>query len=234
MEQIPTYLIIGSGKVSQHFQRYFSLLNIKFLTWNRSQNNLEDLVNKSDIILLAISDNAIADFVEQNNIIKEKILIHFSGSLYFDHIIGVHPLMTFTNSLQDLQFYQQIHMVIDCSKDKFAKIFPKFNNQTYLISSNNKPYYHALCVMSGNFSSILWSKIFEEFQAKLQIPQEAIYPYLQAIFENIKTDYKSALTGPLIRNDQITIDKNLDSLSADNFLPIYKSFLEYWRSKNDK
>ena len=80
--------------------------------------------------------------------------------------------------------------------------------------------------MSGNFTTLLWSKLFKELSNKLHIPQRAAYPYLQAICHNLITDHTAALTGPLSRGDNVTIEKNLKALSQDPFAIIYRAFVE--------
>ncbi|MCL2474267.1 MAG: DUF2520 domain-containing protein, partial [Alphaproteobacteria bacterium] len=90
----------------------------------------------------------------------------------------------------------------------------------------NKPLYHALCVMSGNFPNILWNSCLNVFKS-LNIPQEAAFLYLQKTLENFCKDPKNSLTGPLVRNDKDTIDKNLTALSP-NMRDVYKAFVKFY------
>lgn len=227
MRQIPTYGIIGSGRLKSHLSHYFSLSNIPFKTWSRKENSLSELrtfADSSDVIILLIKDEAIEEFIDHNPIIKTKILIHFSGCLNTEKAVGMHPLMSFSEELFELETYQKLVFITE-EDANFKQIFPTLKNQTYSIKKENKAYYHALCVMSGNFTSILWAKLFSELESKLNIPKEAAYQYLDSICINLIDDYKSALTGPLIRKDIITIKRNLEALENDSFLPIYKAFL---------
>ena len=234
MRQIPNYLIIGSGRLSKHLSYYFALSNLSFNNWSRANNNqkqLEEFVKSSYVIILAISDDAIANFIEQNLTITNQILVHCSGSLAIENAIGMHPLMSFSNELYDHKTYQKIPFIVDSKIEDFKKIFPTLNNQAYFIPKEEKAYYHALCVMSGNFTTILWSKLFQELEMRLNIPKEAAFLYLEAITHNLLSDYKKALTGPIIRGDQITINKNLESLKGDPFLTIYQAFIKTYGCK---
>lgn len=236
MRQIPKYLIIGSGRLSAHLAHYFNLSHMAYDIWSRLNNNLielKKLAKDCDVIILAISDDAIVSFIAQNPIIKNKILIHCSGSLNIDDVIGLHPLMSFGQKLYDLQTYLQIPFIIDSKLEDFQNIFPQLNNQIYLISKNQKAYYHTLCVMSGNFTTILWSKLFNELESKLNIPKKAAFSYLKAITNNLLSDHTKALTGPLVRRDVATISKNLEALKDDNFLPIYEAFITSWSKNNE-
>ena len=227
MRQIPKYGIIGSGRLKGHLSNYFSLSNIPFNTWSRKENSLQELeifTDKSDIILLLIKDDAIDAFINQNPIIQSKKLIHFSGSLTTEKAAGMHPLMSFSKKLFELETYQKLVFITEEEVD-FKQIFPSLKNQSYSIKKEDKAYYHALCVMSGNFTSILWAKLFTELERKLDIPKEAAYSYLDSICMNLIDDYKCALTGPLIRKDTRTINCNLTALINDSFLPIYEAFL---------
>ena len=227
MRQIPKYGIIGSGRLKSHLSHYFLLSNIPFNTWSRKENSsteLENFTDKSDVIILLIKDDAIEEFIDQNPIIKSKILVHFSGSLTTSKAVGMHPLMSFSEKLFELEAYQKIVFITEELVD-FKQIFPSLMNQSYSIRKEDKAYYHALCVMSGNFTSILWAKLFSELETKLKIPKESAFAYLNSIRDNLIHDYKNALTGPLIRKDIKTINRNLAALEKDSFLPIYKAFL---------
>ena len=228
MGQIPTYGVIGSGRLAHHLIHYFTCLDLDLITWSRKHNtvvDLQKLAQKADVILVLINDDAIEDFIHTHPFLKEKTLVHCSGRLGTKLAKGVHPLMSFGPDLYDLQTYQQLTFVVDADAD-FKQLFPAINNRFYPLSNEHKAYYHALCVMGGNFTTILWAKLFQEFEKRLKIPKEAAYPYLDVISHNLKTDYRSALTGPVARGDHKTIEAHLAVLSQDGFLPIYRSFVD--------
>ncbi len=228
MRQIPKYLIIGSGRLSQHISHYLYLSNLKFSNWSRSKynsNQLKKFVEFNDIIILAISDDFIENFINQNPCITNKILIHCSGCLSFKNAIGIHPLISFGSELYNYEIYKNISFIIDSKLDDFREIFPTLKNQVYAIHKDKKAYYHALCVMSGNFTTILWSKLFKELESNLNIPKEAAFLYLNSIVNNLFLDHKSSLTGPIARGDNKTIKLNLSALKDDKFFSIYQAFV---------
>ena len=79
--------------------------------------------------------------------------------------------------------------------------------------------------MGGSFSTLLWQKVFEEFE-KLGIPSYAAIPYLEQITQNLSRNPKQALTGPMVRKDRDTVHKNLVALQGSSGHKIYESFLE--------
>src|SRR3990167_6943998 len=124
MRQVPCYLIIGNGRVAQHFRHYFSLLNIPFSSWNRTETTL-DLKNKlsrTSHAIVLISDDAINSFVEKYYAEKNNLIwIHFSGSLVSPVAIGVHPLMSFNNNFYTLDHYKKIPFILDENALAFEK-----------------------------------------------------------------------------------------------------------------
>lgn len=226
MQQVPTYLIIGSGRLAKHLAFFFDSQNIAYKNWSRSTNTeLHDIYIDCTHILLAISDSALADFIEEHEYLKTKILVHFSGATQVKDVLGFHPLMTFTHELYSAEFYPTIPFINFNSDVSFKDIFPGLKNPTMNLDENLMPYYHSLCVMGGNFTTLLWAKCTEAF-AEIGISSELLKPYMQKVFENTLADPVKNLTGPLVRGDQTTINKNMDALVNPQFKNLYQSFVD--------
>lgn len=235
MRQVPFYLLIGNGHVSRHFQHYFSLLNISFTLWHRqlSLKKLNEQLEFCTHILILINDDAIENFIVENLKNSNAIKIHFSGSLVTNHAHGAHPLMTFSNSLYPKNRYLTIHFVVDRDAPSFEKLLPGVPNPHSYLDKDLKEKYHALCVLSGNYSCMLWQKLFATFENEFNIPLSAAHPYLQQQTQNIIDNYQLALTGPLVRNDEKTIIKNLSALSFDSFQQVYQSFVSCYQQQRE-
>jgi hypothetical protein len=225
----PSYGIIGNGRVARHFSHYFKQLNIPVLNWSRRENTLEadqDRLKSCDYLLLLISDGSIVPFFKENQIWLKNKAIHFSGSLSHPKIFGFHPLMTFSKEFYDLQVYQQIPFIGESGGPKFEDLFPQLPNPSFVIPSGDKAYYHALCVMAGNYTTLLWQKFFFELMTRWNLPHQVGHLYLKQIVANLISDPSTALTGPLKRNDIETLSKNRAALKNDRFLKVYESFME--------
>lgn len=235
MRQVP-YLIIGDGRLARHFSHYFQALGLPFQQWSRRQDptaqQLKKLAESSERALILISDNAIEAFIQQHSYLQKLVCIHCSGSLTIDSAIGAHPLMTFAPNLYIDDEYQQIPFVIEQSKYTFSDLFPGLPNPAYFIAKSQKALYHSLCVLSGNFTSILWQKVFREFKQQLGFPPSIALPYLAKICENLATDPEAALTGPLARGDQKTLAANLKALEGDPFQAVYQAFVDCFAITN--
>ena len=233
MRQVPHYGIIGNGRVARHFCHYLQLLQLPYRQWQRQQSitELHKLIAWSDRLLLLISDDAIEPFIEQYPQLHEKRLLHFAASLYSPMAIGVHPLMTFTDELYPLELYQQIVFIRQQEEFDLSDLLPGLTNDCFVIPAQDAELYHSLCVLSGNFSCMLWQKLFSELNSRWGIPKQAALPYLQQVFANIATQAQP-LTGPLVRNDQRTLQRNYAALTADPFQAVYQAFINAYQQEH--
>jgi 2-dehydropantoate 2-reductase len=227
MRQVPEFGIVGHGRVARHFQHYFNLLGIPVRTWSRREPGLSppETLESCGTILLLIRDDAIAPFVERWPRLRTKRLVHFSGCLVTPGVETAHPLMTFGPELYDLDSYRVIPFVLDAGGTPFDQLLPGLPNPSFTIPAAERPYYHALCVVAGNFSSLLLQKLFDEFERRFGIPASAAHPYVARVAQSLMADAGRALTGPLSRGDARTVAANLTALEGDPFEAVYSAFV---------
>jgi predicted short-subunit dehydrogenase-like oxidoreductase (DUF2520 family) len=227
--QVPNrkYTIVGDGKVARHMMCYFNFVGIEFNQWQRQQSlkQLQQAVAQSDVVLLLISDDAIEAFIQQYSFLQDKTLVHFSGVLTLENAFGCHPLMTFSQELYDLKTYQSMPFVCDKSVD-FESLFPQLNNKSFSLEAEQKVYYHAMCVMAGNFSQILMRETSKQLNNQFELPLDLMFPYLLQNTKTFITNPENSATGPLERGDFATINKHLKALKGDKLERIYSSFVK--------
>ncbi|RYZ63975.1 MAG: DUF2520 domain-containing protein [Proteobacteria bacterium] len=185
--------------------------------------------------MLAVSDSAITSILERFPFLNEKTCVHFSGSLVTPLAASAHPLMTFAEQTYTHERYLEVPFVLERGRGKFEDLLPGLRNPSFEIEAEKKVRYHALCVMSGNFTTLLWEKTFAEF-AKLGLPKEVLAPYLGQITENLETAPQGAsvLTGPFVRGDRKTIETHLKELGSDAYADVYRSFLKAFESTQNQ
>jgi hypothetical protein len=137
--------------------------------------------------------------------------------------------MCFGKQLYTLSQYQSVPFIIDHDAPPFDELLPGLSNQHVILQKSLKPKYHALCVLGGNFSCMLWQKLFAGFETELNLPPSMAHAYLLQHTQNLLSDPESALTGPLVRRDANTILRNFAALDADPFQDIYQSFVSCYQ-----
>jgi hypothetical protein len=211
---------------------YLSSLGIPFKQWSRretlsSTENLKTEIKEASHILLLITDSAINRFFDEHlRASDHKTVVHFSGCLESAQIHGAHPLMSFSKELYSLETYQSIPFVTT-SKIPFGQLLPGLPNTSFTISPEQKALYHALCVLSGNFTTLLWQQMSQGLEG-LNLPADVHIPYMRQIFKNLELSPETALTGPLARKDLPTVIANVHALSSNPGQKIYRAFLEVY------
>ena len=221
----PTYGLIGRGRVARHIAHYLELEGLPFFVWHRAMPlPARTAMAEADVILLAISDDALNPFVANHSELGDRPLVHFSGSLVLSGVHGLHPLMTFGPEFYDLETYRSIPFIGEKGGLGFDEVFPGLQNPSWAVEPEQKPLYHALCVLAGNFTTQLWLKAFEGFEERLGLPREALLPYLARTADNVSRSGPAALTGPLARGDVTTVARDLRALEGDGFADVYRAF----------
>ncbi len=239
MRQVPknyynySYLIVGNGRLSKHFQKYFSAKYIPYFVITRNTiSEFEIYSSLSEKILILIKDDQIEDFIlsYKSKADKNKIWIHCSGSLTIPLTDSAHPLMTFTEKLYDLKTYEQIPFITEKGRRNFNELFPELNNPHYSINSEDKLLYHTLCVTSGNFTTILWQYFFDFLESK-DIPREAAHEFLKATANNLIKS-PDPLTGPIQRKERKVIQSQLNVLKNSPLKDVYVAMLDLYNDMN--
>jgi predicted short-subunit dehydrogenase-like oxidoreductase (DUF2520 family) len=236
------YAIVGGGRLARHLSHYFNLLAVPHSCWTRDHRSgfnthqqvnaelrLHQTIEGADVVLLLVSDSAISAVLKQYPFLHDKQLIHCSGALSIPGVWGVHPLMTFADDLYGLDTYQTIPFMCEHGCD-FNELFPGLVNPHYSIAVEDKARYHAMCVMAGNFSQILWKAASQRFEQQFDLPASTLTPYLHQLADNFIRSPGSALTGPLVRGDQAVIERNTKALDGDPLKNLYTAFVDFYQA----
>lgn len=225
MGQVPVlYLLIGkNGRLGRHLQRYLSCLDLPYRAWGRADGPLPlDGVTHT---LLALPDDAIEPFLASHPGLQGTTVVHFSGSLVTPSAWGAHPLMTFAGGGYGIEDYAAIHFVVDADAPPLGELLPGLPNPWHRLDPQLKARYHAECVLSGNFTAMLWAHFFQVLEGQLGLPRSAALPYLRRVAANLESE-EQPLTGPLVRGDRATVERNLRALEGDPYQAVYTSFVE--------
>ena len=232
----PSYLIIGNGKLAKHLLHYFSLLgvNSNHYYYKSPVKDLDQKLKTTTHVLVLIKDDAIDSFIREYLLEKclNKIIIHCSGSLKSKYAYSAHPLMTFGDTLYNLETYKSIPFVCELGAPKFGELIPNLPNEAYYIDGDNKAYYHALISVANNFTTILWQAVKRRTKNELDMDFNLLLPIMQQTFNNMSQDIDNSLTGALKRNDQLTIDKHLTALNGDQLSNLYQEFVNFYTKEN--
>jgi len=226
----PDILLIGDGRLARHLAHYFAQLGLRHAAWSRRGQAegrcgaLAPLVHAGTRALLAISDAAIEPFVSGHPELDGAVRVHFSGALATPRAIGAHPLFSFAGTLYKPELYARIPFVVDAGAPPLASLIPGLPNPSFSIAPEQRARYHALCVLAGNFTTLLWRKLFFELEREHGMARAHALPYLESITRGL-AGTGAPLSGPLARGDRATVERNLAALQGDPFEDVYRAFV---------
>jgi len=238
--------IIGSGNVAYHLAKnlFRNRTGANFI-YSRNKKagdylarqvfahytkKIEETVSRTDIYMMAVSDDAIKDVVNKLEI-NNKILVHTSGIANTDMLkiatenYGCfYPLQTFTKKV-DIEDYRDIPILITASNLETEKtlvyLAKKISKKVVIVSDFDRQKIHLSAVFVNNFTNHLFSlssQYLSENNLDFNLLKPLILETVNKIMKNKPIDNQ---TGPAKRNDKETINIHLNLLKDENLKEIY-------------
>jgi predicted short-subunit dehydrogenase-like oxidoreductase (DUF2520 family) len=247
-----TITIIGSGNVATQlglalYSEGFDVVQVisrtlknakKLATYfqAKASSNINDLII-SDIVLIAVNDDSIAEVVEKIFQHQPKpyelkpLILHTSGTC--SCIIlknknwesGVfYPLQTIKKT-QYIDFREVPIIYFSDSKNtlnNIKKIATSISNKTVVMNDEQRVALHTAAVFTNNFTNHLIA-IAQDICKQNGIKFKLLEPLLAETFEKLlkKTAFNNQ-TGPALRKDTKTLKKHLQLLQSSNYIDVYE------------
>ncbi|MDQ7772332.1 MAG: DUF2520 domain-containing protein [Elusimicrobiales bacterium] len=218
------YGIAGDGRASIHLQAYFRLLKVPYKVWSRRRGLApERVLGGCGAVFLLLKDAAIAPFLAAHPFLAGKRVMHFSGSLSVPGAVALHPLMPLAGRPLTLAEYRAIPFALEPGVS-LRRLVPEFANPVLRVRREDRPLYHALCVLGGNLPVLLWSKAAGELGRRFGVKPAQAARYFRAALDNFEAAPETALTGPIARRDRATVAAGVRALGADPYARVYSLF----------
>ncbi len=226
-------IIFGAGRVGASLAPYARSLgaDVAVIDRLRAQTNragVARLLANADVVAAAIPDDRLASwFDEWRREIGAARAIHFSGALTIGGMLGYHPLYSFPKTPLDSATMAGIAIAREEGAPPFGAILPGAANPEFELKAEDRAFYHAVAVLSGNFAAHLWNESARAFAARFAIPPETVMGfYLAGVVERFRESPFDSLTGPIARRDARTVAANLVALAGEPRLAgLYRAFL---------
>ena len=250
-----TVVLIGSGNVATHlFKAFKTADDIEIKQWyNRNLESIEqfkqeveitnDLKNlqKADIYILAVSDDAIHDFSAKLPF-SSRFVVHTSGAMTLHQLDkkndrGVfYPLQTFSKDVEidfsDVPFCLEVDN--KANFDILKKLCEGIGSSFYKVNSEQRSSLHLAAVFVNNFVNQLY-RIAHEITESTSVDFNILKPLIKETAKKIETlsPYR-AQTGPALRHDKKTIKKHLKLLQNERHKEIYELLTKAIQKTHDQ
>ncbi len=227
--------IIGSGNVATHLYKALAsdkkpILKIEEVSTEKrvevtlvNSRTLENLPDHSDIILISVKDDAIAEVAEKVKG-KASIIAHTSGSVrmevlgnYAEHFGVFYPLQTFSKDKQ-LE-YHNIPFFIEGDSQATVKALRDLANEisteVFEADSNKRKKLHIAAVFACNFSNHLVA-IADELLKEEDMDYRVLMPLLKETVKKLESLRPiDAQTGPAVRKDKTVMAAHEEMLNSE-------------------
>lgn len=187
---------------------------------------LEDLVPASDLILLAVPDDAIPRLAPSlPSLGPATLLFHPSGSLTSevfgepDRSFSLHPLRSLPPVGSAILLAGAL-LVFEGTDDALTagrEVARTLGGHLVRIDAASKPLYHAAAVLASNYLAALLGAA-EDLMVRSGVPRESLPSALASLAESAIGNWRTAegsarFTGPIVRGDRATVAGHLEALA---------------------
>ena len=175
----------------------------------------------ADGVLVCVPDNTVAAISFQ--IPPDRVVLHCSGALGLDvlapraHRGSLHPLMTFPGpeiAIPDLAGVPAAVAGTGSALSAASTLAIDLGMVPFEIPGDRR-LYHAAAVMAGNFATVLLAEAADVLIAAGIPPDRALsllVPLARQSIDNARYGVVQALTGPIARGDEVTLDAHRQAL----------------------
>lgn len=189
----------------------------------------------ADIVLLAVSDSAMATVASQVNFPSQSIVVHTAASVSKDVLkekaaqYGVfYPLQSLKKEVERLP---EIPIVVDANDAKtlvkLQLLAQSLTTKVFTADDEQRLKLHMAAVMVNNFTNHLYALV-ENYCQQEGLDFSILFPLIRETASRLQEiSPGQAQTGPAIRNDMATIEKHLSLLQHHHRLSdVYTLFTE--------
>ena len=213
----PNLTIVGQGNVGSHLANAFSKVANVTCVCSRT---LEGLPKNSDIIIIAVKDDAIISTADR---IKgcAPLIAHTSGSIPMDAVSGfaescgvLYPMQTFTKDVP--LDYSSVPFFIEgdslASAELLHKLASMVSNNVRYANSTDRKKLHVAAVFTCNFTNHMVA-IADSLLRENGMDYTVMMPLLKQTIAKLDSIAPGkAQTGPAARNDISVIQSHLKML----------------------
>jgi len=210
----------------------------------------EENIENSDVLIITVPDAQIEVVKNQLEFFDinwhNKLVLHTSGCLSSIELnslnikgaqVGsIHPMQSFDKVFLPKEIFKGVVFAVEGDEKIiiFAQSIAELLNANLIkLNPEDKILYHIAAVASSNFIVALLDYINQMYR-KLGFGEEKIreliLPIINQTLKNFqRSESKDILTGPLKRNDFITIEKHVKYLkeNQNTLFPVYKEISKY-------
>jgi predicted short-subunit dehydrogenase-like oxidoreductase (DUF2520 family) len=188
-----------------------------------------EVVDRSDIVVLAVPDDVLDDVARElaPHARPGQIVMHTSGrhglaplapfAAAGARTVAFHPAMTFTGTEVDLPRTSAFGVTtLPADRELAAELVTELGSTVEWIDEADRTKYHAALAHGANHLSTIVAQSIDTLRdAGVGDPSAVLRPLLTAALDNALAYGDAALTGPVARGDVSTVRAHTETLKGD-------------------
>lgn len=229
--------LIGAGRVATHLAKVLSrqhqIVNIFSRNLDKAKalaqqvnaqacSTFETLSEPVDLIIIAVSDQSIAEVIHAlNEHFPETLIVHTSGSTHLKLMTQYHARSGVFYPLQTFSFEKEINwsetpLFVEASLKPDSELLntlaSQISQRVYQYSSEQRLSLHLAAVFACNFSNYCYDMAKQVVDAQ-QVDFNLLYPLiLETANKATQHDPRAVQTGPAMRGDHNILNKHQQML----------------------
>lgn len=226
---------VGSGNVATHMAKAFKATgHVVTQVWSANPdhaavlaaavdatpvNVLSDLDDQSDLIVLAVKDDAIAEVAAQLSS-SNALVVHTSGATDLSVLAGLkhsgvlYPLQTFSKA-KELDF-RKVPLCIEAAQPKSLSVLKTvaetLSDSVFTVDSHQRRLLHVAAAFACNFVNQMYALSYTLLDRN-GLDFNLLRPLIQETAEKVQHLLPAdAQTGPAVRHDEKTLRAHLNLL----------------------
>ena len=193
---------------------------------------IADAVGDAEVVAVAVPDRAIeaAAASAAERIDEGTVVLHLSGALGLQVLdpvataggipLAIHPLQTFADIEGAIDALDGSVMAVTADREAGWRVgdalAADLGGRPFHLADEHRAVYHAAAVFASNYLIAVSGAAAGLFEAAgVPDPLVAMRPLQEATLANIhRLGPRDALTGPAVRGDAETIDRNLEAIAG--------------------
>lgn len=193
---------------------------------------IAEAVSGAELVVIGVPDEVLPAIVSTmaSEVTRGVDVLHLSGASGLDVLepvvgagarpLAVHPLQTFADVAGALETLPGCAVAVTAADDDGfvlgETLGRDFGGRPFRLPDTQRPLYHAAAVFASNYL-VAVSGAAEALFSRAGVPEAlaAMRPLQEATLANVhRLGPRAALTGPAVRGDAGTIDRNLSAIAA--------------------
>jgi predicted short-subunit dehydrogenase-like oxidoreductase (DUF2520 family) len=193
---------------------------------------IADAVVGAEVVAVAVPDRAIeaAAASVAERIDEGTVVLHLSGALGLQVLepvataggvpLATHPLQTFADVESAIDALDGSAIAVTADREAGWRVgdalASDLGGRPFHLAEDHRPVYHAAAVFASNYLVAVSGAAASLFEAaEVPDPLAAMRPLQEATLANIhRLGPRDALTGPAVRGDAETIERNLEAIAV--------------------